>query len=332
MNKTLKKTLTGVTSAAMLTSTAAQAVVAETDMVVSVSEQEAVSFKKVANVEGTFSFNQNMITPADDVFSLFGTAVTGLCAKPDFAMSSADKDYYVNVGGKISYSGTRNLKAMAGQNRTMLCACATGPATAQAQITGVPVSDVLSLSDLDLGTANTLVVKSADGYTAKLPLQVVLEKNAMLAYQVGGKDIPSGVQLWMPDTVAKYFVRNVVDLEVTSSAEVPKLDSRDESLKAEIALMNKVEDIFTVGKTMTFEGYADDFEDAIAAIEFSMDGGETWTSYPTEKVSTDLWVYWHFSYTPTSAGSYQMTVRARTASGKVSPLAANVAFTVAESV
>ena len=327
MKNTVRSILSGVTGVAMMAGGTVQAVAVEQNATVSIDESAKVSYRKVANVEGAFSFNQNTLTPADDVFNLFGTAVTGLCAKPDFALTSADKDYYVNVGGKISYAGTRNLRQLSKQRRTMLCACATGPATAQSTIVGVPVSEVLPLSGIE-ADANTLVVKSADGYAAKLPLKMVLEKEAMLAYQVGDKEIPTGVQLWMPETVAKYFVRNVVELEVTQEAQVPTLDSRNDELQAEIALMNMVEDNFAVGKTMTFEGYADDFNDAIVAVEFSMDGGTTWTAYETPKATTDRWVYWHFGYTPTEAGTYKMTVRARTASGKTSPMAANVVFNV----
>ena len=328
MKKNLRNLLSGVTGVAMMAGGAAQAVAVEQAPAVTFSETEEVAYRRVAHVDGAFTFNQNMITPADDVFNLFGTAVTGLCAKPDFAMTSADKDCYVNVGGRISYAGTRNLRHMNPMSRTMLCACATGPATAQTSVVGVPVSDVLALSDLEAEASNTLVVRSADGYTARLPLKMVLEKEALLAYQVAGKDIPTGVQLWMPETVAKYFVRNVVELEVTQEAEAPTLEGRSAELQAEVALMNLVEDTFPVGKTMTFEGYADDFRDAIVAIEFSLDDGATWTTYSTPKTTTDRWVYWHFGYTPDQPGAYKMSVRARTASGKVSPMAANVVFNV----
>lgn len=326
MKKNVKKILTGLTGAAMLASGATEAVVAEVANVVEANETVAASFEKVANVQGVFSFNQNTVTPADEVFNLFGTAVTGICAKPDFALTSVDKDYYVNVGGKIAYSYTRSLKDMASKSRNMLCACATSNATAQAHVTGVPISDVLELAKLDKD-ANALAVKSSDGYTAKFSLQYLLDKDAMLVYQVGGKDVPTGVQLWVPETVAKYFVRDVVDLEVISEAVAP-LDQRDEAFQAEIALMNTVEDTFSVGKAMTFEGYADDLGDAIAAVEFSMDGGATWTTYETAKASPALWVNWHFEYVPEAAGTYQLSVRARTLSGKVSPLAANVVFSV----
>lgn len=325
MKKTTKRILTGATSAVLMTA-AVPAVVAETATVLSAKEEAAATYAKVANVQGNFGFNQNTVTPADEVFNLFGTAVTGMCAKPDFALTSLDKEYYVNVGGKIAHSFTGNLRQMNSRNRTMLCACATGAATAQAQITGVNVADILSMAGLN-ADAKALTVKSSDGYTQKLSIQYLLDKEAMLAYEVGGKEIPTGVQLWVPETVAKYFVRDVVELEVTNE-DVAAPEGRAEELRAEIALKNTVENALKVGKAYTFEGYADDLGEAIAAVEFSMDGGETWTSYETAKASPALWVSWHFEYTPAAAGDYQLSVRARTASGKVSPLAANVDFTV----
>ena len=41
-------------------------------------------------------------------------------------------------------------------------------------------------------------------------------------------------------------------------------------------------------------------------------------------------MYWHFGFTPRMEDSYQLSVRARTASGKVSTLAASVTFDVAQ--
>jgi DMSO/TMAO reductase YedYZ molybdopterin-dependent catalytic subunit len=330
MKKRTKNVLGGMTSAAVLMSGTVQAVTAEiatTTVIIENEHQEVVTYNTQSNVQGRFSFNQNKITPADDVFNLFGTVVTGMCAKPDCALSSIDKEYHVNVGGKIAYSYTRDIKSMIARNQIMLCACATGPATVQAQVKGVPISEVLELSALD-DDANTLVVKSSDGFNVKLPLKYVLEREAMLAYQIGDKEIPTGVQLWIPETVAKYFVRDVVELEVTTEKEEPVLEVRDESLQAEIAIMNTVEKTLQVGKSVTFEGYADDLGDAIAAVEFSLDDGQTWTSYETQHALASRWVNWHFEHTPTTAGKYKLSVRARTKSGKVSPLAANVVFNV----
>lgn len=37
-----------------------------------------------------------------------------------------------------------------------------------------------------------------------------------------------------------------------------------------------------VGEPLTFEGYADDYDKAIVAMEFSLDGGTTWTRHATK--------------------------------------------------
>ena len=328
MKKDMKKVLSGAAGAAMLVSGAAQTAVAETGYDVAVKDASAVAFNKVANVEGAFAFDQDVVTPADEVFSIFGTVVTGMCAKPDFAIGTEKTDYYVNVGGKIAKAYTVDLKQKKAESRILLCSCATGAATANAQITGVRLSDVLQLAEMDKDV-NTVTVRTADGYGLKLPLQYALDKEAMIVYQVGGRDIPSGTPFWVPETDAKYFTRDVVDIELTAEAEAPEVEQRDEALRAEVAIMNTVESkTLKAGETVTFEGYADDCGDAIAAVEFSLDGGETWTSYETANATAEKWVYWHFSYTPETAGAYQLSVRARTTDGNVSPLAANVEFSV----
>ena len=326
MNKKMKRVLSGASTAALLTSAAAQIVAEEVNFDVTAEQAQAAEYSKVANVAGKFEFDQNVVTPADEVFSLFGSVVTGLCAKPDFAIGEGDS--LVNIGGDFIEGYTVDIKEKAAQVKTLLCSCATAAATANAQITGVLLKDVLELAKLD-ERVNTIAVKGADGYTAKLPLKYALDKEAMFVYQVGGKDIPSGKQFWVPETVAKYFTRNAVEIELTAEAEVPVVEEREDAYRAEVAIMNTVEGReFAIGETITFEGYSDDCGDAIAAIEFSLDGGETWTTYETANATADKWVYWHFSYAPETAGTYQLTVRAKTVSGNVSPLAANVVFNV----
>ena len=326
MNKKMKRVLSGASTAALLTSAAAQVVAEEVNFDVTAEQAQAAEYSKVAGVKGQFSFDQNVVTPADEVFSLFGSVVTGLCAKPDFAIGEGDS--LVNIGGDFIEGYTVDIKEKAAQVKTLLCSCATAAATANAQITGVLLKDVLELAKLD-ERVNTIAVKGADGYTAKLPLKYALDKEAMFVYQVGGKDIPSGKQFWVPETVAKYFTRNAVEIELTAEAEVPVVEEREDAYRAEVAIMNTVEGReFAIGETITFEGYSDDCGDAIAAIEFSLDGGETWTTYETANATADKWVYWHFSYAPETAGTYQLTVRAKTVSGNVSPLAANVVFNV----
>ena len=86
--------------------------------------------------------------------------------------------------------------------------------------------------------------------------------------------------------------------------------------------------VFEAGDEITFEGVADDLGSPIEAIEFSFDGGATWTSCATEGATADKWVNWQFSTSFEDAGDYRMTVRAKTADGMVSPLAATLLFQV----
>ncbi|MFR3091799.1 MAG: hypothetical protein ACLTMP_08840 [Eggerthella lenta] len=62
-------------------------------------QRNAVDYDKVANVSGDFTFCQDVDTPADEVFNLFGTATTAQCAKPGYAFDAVTHEsYYLNIG------------------------------------------------------------------------------------------------------------------------------------------------------------------------------------------------------------------------------------------
>ena len=59
-----------------------------------------------------------------------------------------------------------------------------------------------------------------------------------------------------------------------------------------------------------------------------MDGGESWTRCETAGATADRWVCWKFAFDAEAAGAFKLDVRARTASGTISPLASSVIFAV----
>lgn len=300
-------------------------------------DSEAMEYKKVADVEGEFRFNQDVISPSSDVFNIYGTALTGVCAKPAFALEAGYEEggeYYINVSGSLKHAKSVTLADLQDKEETriMSCACATGGSVVNAEVSGIPLSAVLELAELSDG-ANTVTVVGSDGYGVPMPLSYALEKNALLVYRVNGEALPDGQtsQLWMPGAVAKYFTRNIVRIEVTAEEETPEVITAGEAYRAHISLLNEAEDaVFKTGETIVFEGYADDYDVPVAAIEISMDGGETWTVCETKDATADKWVYWYFSYTPEEAGTYKLEARARTAEGVVSPLASAIVFSVEE--
>lgn len=72
---------------------------------------------------------------------------------------------------------------------------------------------------------------------------------------------------------------------------------------------------YFVGRPIEFAGYVDDFEHAIAGIEFSLDGGDTWTAYETRAVDKERGVRWKFVYTPEKPGRYLLKARAIASDG-----------------
>lgn len=340
MKKNLKKTLSSVAGLSMLAAQALPAVAEEVTIeqngyTVTVSEGQEAACTAVANVAGEFSFNQDVLSPSDDIFSIFGTAVTGICAKPAFAISGAQENvenHYVNVYGNMKFNFSVSLDELKDKEvtHTMTCSCATGAAIINASVTGVPLSAILEAAELDPG-ANVLKAKGSDGYGLAMPLSYAMDHRAMLVYKINGQPLPENqnTQLWMPGTVAQYFTRDVVDLEITAEETVPEVKTAEDAYRAKISITNYFGDATVpAGQPVTFEGYADDFGTPITAIEFSMDNGATWTTCETKDATADKWVYWYFTHTPETAGTYKLSVRAVAADGTISPLASSLVFSV----
>lgn len=311
------------------------AVASEAQAPVTVQKRAAVEYNKVANVAGEFSFTQDELTPADEVFNLFGTAATSVCSKPGFAFDDVDRqDYFINVGGNVKkvYSVSLDeLEDMDSTTLNMRCTCGMGGPIAMAQVKGVRVADMLSMTDID-PEVNTITFKDDSGYGLPLPLSYVTEKDALLVYQIGDKKLSGNtpVQVWIPDTIAQYFTRRVTDIELSVSDSEPAVKGPDAQYRAKVNILNTLNDTFAVGDQISFEGYADDCGVPVTAVEFSLDNGETWTTFDTSSANSQDWVYWHFDYTANQAGIFKLDVRAVTEDGVVSPLASSVVFTVEE--
>lgn len=258
-------------------------VVNDQEVLARLLDQGDAPYVRLANVEGAFTFNQEGTTPNDELFNVFGTALTSMCSKPAVELAESEggvANFYVNVGGNVKKSFTIDVRELAedkSQETLMACSCATGAPFGQARVMGVPLSAVVEMADLEDGV-NTVTAYGADGFGQPLPLQYALEKNALLVYQVNGEELSSSagssLQLWMPETVARYFTRNIVDIELTQEAEEPVLQGMDPCYRNKVNVLNYSDGcVFKAGDEITFEGVADDLGSPVTAVEFSFDGG-----------------------------------------------------------
>ncbi|WP_232050841.1 molybdopterin-binding protein [Arabiibacter massiliensis] len=182
---------------------------------------------------------------------------------------------------------------------------------------------------------NTVTFTAADGKELSLPLKALVEQGAIVASKVNGEDVLSVMgainQLWIPQLPAKFYIRDIVGIRFTREDDPPLLDSfeydgHDFANRPNVSV--KAPYVARVGEPLPFEGYASDFDCSIAAIQFSLDQGEHWTTYPVERADAERWVYWRFAYTPNAPGAYRLKVRAVNEKGICSPSPAVHAFEV----
>lgn len=88
--------------------------------------------------------------------------------------------------------------------------------------------------------------------------------------------------------------------------------------------------VHCVGEDVLFEGYADNFEGGITGVQFSLDGGLTWTTYETPGTRDDRGVRWSFAYRPQHVGRYLLRARALGEGGRPSSVTSSFAFEVIE--
>lgn len=184
----------------------------------------------------------------------------------------------------------------------------------------------------------------ADGFSQTFPLDWLYERNALIATRVGGEPIERSFgdinQLWIEGAATRLFVRDIVSVEFRTLDNPQPRRSKPKrccfktvptqgcAARGDAAggLVGGRPNL--VGEPMEFTGYACDFDRAIAAVEFSLDQGQTWTCHDTPTCEPGRMVWWSFAYTPVRPGSYELLVRAVNIDGEASPAAARYEFDV----
>ena len=274
-------------------------------------------------------------------------------------------NWTVTVSGKVDNPFTMTLPELIAEApsekviSTQQCGMnpAGGELIANVELTGIPVSWILEKAGVQEG-ATAVMSTAPDGWNRGNLLSNIAERDGYLVYEINGErlawDQGYPLRAWWPGRSAQNHIRWTTELAVVDTPpdqikqfkgwylnETNTLDITSDSKqmlydaeaigegwnKPNAGILHLHEGQFVeAGKPNTFEGYASAFDTQIAAVEFSLDNGKTWTRYETPDSDLTRWVYWNFTYTPEKAGSYVLAVRSVTADGDVGYIADKVMF------
>ncbi len=182
-------------------------------------------------VYGEFSYDQQTLTPNSVIRSTFRGATATLCGATTDLVVDNPLGWKISVTGDVEQAFSLPVDELASEDsvrQVMTCTCGGNPADGRASITaevkGIPVPYLLERAET-LPGANALTFVSSDGTEVSMPLGYVVGRHAVISYQVNGEDLSASVggnnQLWMTRTPANYFVRDVVEIRVSTEAQPP---------------------------------------------------------------------------------------------------------------
>ncbi len=276
----------------------------------------------------TVSYDQDTITPLENQFYKTIKSEPSLWTNDDTQIDpTIYESWTIEIGGEVENPFTMTLpelKEMFGTKTAVIkMDCNVNGigqgSIYQAEVTGIPLKDVIEYAKPLEGT-NGYWPKGYDGFGNLMPIEY-LDEDALLVLEVNGETLrPSQgypVAVWVGGGAAACecpkYVTTINVVTEDDEATLWTHPREGTNVKPGVAVPEKhiyfpnagvlncptgvvFED--QVGKEINFEGYADAFDEPIAKVEFSLDGGKTWLTMETPETDVQRWVYWRMNFTP----------------------------------
>lgn len=325
-----------------------------------VKYDKMVGIIDVADVQGEFSFEQDNTLGMSDVFSYdwmhseydnirHAMGVNGANVQPPQEMFD---EWEITMSGLVNEPFTMKLpdliaaaeadNAVVTKISKMACTwnAVGGGGISNAEITGIPLTWLIEKAGgANEGVTGAVFDRGGDSGSFRCVRENHFDE-VFLVYKIGGEYLDGGrgypVMNWYEGVDAQSNVKQIAGYILTDEdydyeSRIPNGWMEEDgsySNKPNATILKVPEGmIIKADEPYTFEGYADAFDEKITSIEFSMDRGQTWTKYELGDTDAFKWVYWHYTFTPETEGSYVMMVRATTETGRVSSTIHRVMFT-----
>lgn len=303
-------------------------------------------FTMVSDVSGAFSFDQDVLTENDRCYYQLSASTNpngiALHASSD---DSVLQSRVIVVDGLVENPIDLKLVDIPEDQlvtRILKWNCSANGIgdvfISNTEVTGIPFAAICEMADVQ-GDAVTLVCEEGK---STFRVDWLIEKEAMLIFKMNGENLPS--ELGYPcamltvGTGASSSRRYITELQFVDSVDVTKWKNDvpgtlvpgtdDTYFNKPVAAFINVRDgqIFTDTSSVTFEGYADGFDERVTKIEFSLDQGKTWQTCDTSSSTIDRWIYWTYTIDGLEPGSYNLRMRVETETGRVISQDVNTVF------
>lgn len=239
----------------------------------------------------------------------------------------------LRVGGmvtqplKLSY---RDLLAVPATTQVVTLECISndvgGNLISTGRFTGVPLRDLLTMAELRPG-AGAVDFRAADGYTESLPLSVVMgAPEIMVVHQLDGAPLPDAhgfpARMLIPGRYGMKGPKWLQEIDVAASEGGGFWEQQGWDSNAVVNTTSRFDtprdgDVVRKG-AVTLAGVAFAGTQGVQAVEWSADGGRSWTPADLKPPLSPLtWVLWTATWSPAAEGVAKLVVRARDGGGRL---------------
>lgn len=320
-----------------------------------VKHEQLEGITNVADVAGEFAWDQDYTVSAEEMPNTqwMGNYYDQLRYNNEKDGVPLDQEMFdtweISITGMVAEEKTWTLPELIEQapsEHSILSAQCTinplgGEGVAQVEVTGIPLSWLLDQVEID-PAATSFSWFSPDGNKAGYRGENFDElegHEAYLVYEINGEPLSwtNGYpcMLWIGGYAADHLAKNFSELRIGTDDYAlggPGAPAGGDGTlkgtgKPNLGFLNTLEgQVISADEPYTFEGWAEAFELNISALEFSMDGGQTWTTYETPDANVNRWVHWQFTFTPEPGveTAYVLQARAVTPEGRTTPTPVSV--------
>jgi DMSO/TMAO reductase YedYZ molybdopterin-dependent catalytic subunit len=199
-----------------------------------------------------------------------------------------------------------------------------GPLMSTGRFTGIPLRDLLAMAEPRAG-AGAVNFRAADGFTESLPLSAVAASpEVMVAHQLDDAPLPDAhgfpARVLIPGRYGMKGPKWLQEIEVAAQEGGGFWEQQGWDSQAVVRTTSRFDSphdgaVLRHGE-IPLAGVAFAGRRGVQAVEWSADGGRSWTPADLKPPLSPLtWVLWRATWTPAGEGEHTLVVRARDGGG-----------------